>query len=158
MKIGVISDTHGSIKHAAFDFLNDVDLILHAGDIGNSDIITELEAFAPVTAVLGNTDGFPFTGRYSEREIIFIKGKKVYLTHAVINGNKQIPSVIRDIENNAPDIVIFGHTHRQHAFKKNGILFFNPGSAGPAREGTRPGVGVLTIEDAGMSHEIFYLD
>jgi len=162
MKIGVISDTHGSINPAAFDFFNDVDLILHAGDIGNSDIITELEAFAPVTAVLGNTDGFPFTGRYPEREIIYIKGKKIYLTHAVINGNRQIPSVIKDIENNAPDIVIFGHTHRQHAFKKKGIFFFNPGSAGPVRAGTRPGVGILTIDDSieglGVEHEIFYLD
>ena len=158
MKIGVISDTHGSINPAAFDFFNDVDLIFHAGDIGNSDIITELEAFAPVTAVLGNTDGFSFAERYTEREIIFINGKKIYLTHAVINGNRQIPSVIRDIENNAPDIVIFGHTHRQHAYERSGIFFFNPGSAGPVREGTRPGVGVLTIEDAVMSHEIFYLD
>ena len=158
MKIGVISDTHGFINPAAFDYFNDVELILHAGDIGNPDIITELEAFAPVTAVLGNTDGFSFTGRYPESEIIYIKGKKVYLTHAVINGNRQIPSVMEDILNSAPDIVIFGHTHRQHAYEEKGMLFFNPGSAGPVREGTRPGVGVLTIEDAGLSHEIFYLD
>ena len=158
MKIGVISDTHGFINPAAFDYFNDVELILHAGDIGNPDIITELEAFAPVTAVLGNTDGFSFTGRYPESEIIYIKGKKVYLTHAVINGNRQIPSVMEDISSHAPDIVIFGHTHMQHAYEKKGIFFFNPGSAGPVREGTRPGVGVLTIEDTGLSHEIFYLD
>ena len=78
MKIGVISDTHGDINPAAFNVFNDVELILHAGDIGNSDIITELEALAPVTAVLGNTDGFNLAGRYPEREIIYIKGKKVY--------------------------------------------------------------------------------
>jgi putative phosphoesterase len=158
MKIGVISDTHGFINPAAFDYFKDVELILHAGDIGTPDIITDLEAFAPVTAVLGNTDGFAFAGRYPEREIIYIKGKQVYLTHAVINGNRQIPSVMEDISNHAPDIVIFGHTHMQHAYEKKGIFFFNPGSAGPVREGTRPGVGVLTIADTGLSHEIFYLD
>ena len=158
MKVGVISDTHGSINPAAFDHFNDVELILHAGDIGSPDIITELETCAPVTAVIGNTDGFSFAGRYAEREIIYIKGKKVYLTHAVINGNRRIPSVMEDILTCAPDIVIFGHTHKQHAYEDKGVFFFNPGSAGPPREGTRPGVGVLTIEDAGLSHEIFYLD
>lgn len=158
MKIGVISDTHGSINPAAFKYFNDVALILHAGDIGNSDIITELEAFAPVTAVLGNTDGFPFAGCFPESELIYIEGKKVYMTHAVINGKHRIPSVMKEISDIAPDIVIFGHTHRQHAYEEKGIFFFNPGSAGPVREGTRPGVGILTIEDTGLSHEIFYLD
>ncbi|MDT8317089.1 MAG: metallophosphoesterase family protein [bacterium] len=154
----MISDTHGSINPAAFDYFKDVELILHAGDIGKPDIIRELELFAPVTAVLGNTDGFSFAGRYAESEIIYIKGKKVYLTHAVINGNRQIPYVMEEISNIAPDIVVFGHTHRQHAYEKKGIFFFNPGSAGPAREGTRPSVGLLTVGVAELSHEIFYLD
>ena len=158
MRIGVISDTHGSIHPAAFDFLENVDLILHAGDIGNLDIITELEAFAPVTAVLGNTDGFNLAGRFPETELIYIEGKKIYLTHAVINGSSQILSVVEDISQHEPDIVIFGHTHQQHAFKQNGSFYFNPGSAGPLRPGTRPGVGVLTMDDSGLHHEIFYLD
>lgn len=158
MKIGVISDTHGYIHPGAFEHLEGTDLILHAGDIGNENILSDLEALAPVTAVTGNTDSFPLTGRLNEREIIDAGGVRIYLTHRFIEGSHIIHSVMKDIQKESPDIVVFGHTHQQYADNSEGILFFNPGAAGHRRPGTRTGVGLLELGGARVDHKIFYLE
>lgn len=158
MKIGVISDTHGTIQRAAFDYLHGCDLILHAGDIGGENILVELGSIAPVKAVSGNTDVFPITQMCKKVELIEEAGKKIYLVHRFMEGNFRASSVVNDINAQGPDIVVFGHTHRQHVFIEKDILYFNPGSAGLVRPGTRPGVGMLTIKGPEINHEIFYLE
>ena len=159
MQIGVVSDTHGSIHPEVFSCLKGSRLILHAGDIGGEDIITELETIAPVKAVTGNTDVFPITERFKHTEIIEISGKKVYLIHRYMEGGGyKVPSVVKDIEEKEPDIVVFGHTHMQHAQVSDGRLYFNPGSAGQRRPGKRLGAGIIKINESTIDHQIFYLD
>ena len=158
MKIGVISDTHGHIHPGAFDCLEGTDLILHAGDIGNETVLSDLETLAPVKAVSGNTDSFPLVGRLKETEIIAVAGLRIYLTHRFIEGGRTIPPVMKDVQKEKPDIVVFGHTHRQHTEQSNGIFFFNPGAAGHRRPGTRTGVGILDLENGKINHKIFYLE
>ena len=158
MKIGVISDTHGHIHPGAFDCLKGVDLILHAGDVGSDSVLVELETLAPVKAVSGNTDSFPLTSRLKEKEIITVAGIKLYLTHRFIERGLTLPPVMNDIHREKPDIVVFGHTHQQHAEQLDGIFFFNPGAVGYRRPGTRTGVGLLKLENGKISHKIFYLE
>lgn len=158
VKIGVVSDTHGVIHPRAFHYLEGTDMILHAGDIGSEEVLLELEALAPVTAVSGNTDVAPLAFECREREIIEIGGRIIYLAHRVMEGGRYLPYVLRDIGRVGPDVVVFGHTHRQHAEWMDGILFFNPGGAGHRRPGTKLGVGLLTIGEEGINHETFYLE
>jgi len=158
MRLGIVSDTHGMIHPRVFDYLEGVDMMLHAGDIGGEDIIAELEAIAPVTAVFGNVDLFPLTERCKAKEILEINGKKIYLTHRVYEGSYRIPLAMKDISDIRPDIVVFGHTHRQYAEFEDGILFFNPGSAGQQRPGTRMGVGIISLEGGAIDYETHYID
>lgn len=158
MKVGVISDTHGQIHPGVFEYFNDVELILHAGDIGNENILTDLETLAPVKAVTGNTDRFPVTEKIRGKEIFDLAGKTTYLTHRVIECGTIIPSVMNDIEAVNPDIVIFGHTHEQHARVIGKKLFFNPGGGGQKRPGKRLGIGILEIRNGKVDHSIYYLD
>ena len=158
MKVGIISDTHGKIHHRVFRYFNDVELILHAGDIGNDEIIPALEVMAPVKAITGNTDFHPLTAKYKAKEIFELSGKKIYLTHRVIEFGKFVPSVMDDIQIHDPDIVIFGHTHEQYAGEVEKRLFFNPGGAGQKRAGKRLAVGILEITNGNVDHSTFYLD
>jgi len=158
MKIGVISDTHGYVHPLAFEHLEGSDLILHAGDIGKESVLADLESLAPVCAVTGNTDTFPLRGRLNATEIIAAAGIRIYLTHRFMEGRHIIPPVMDDIHRVKPDIVVFGHTHRQHAEHSEGIFFFNPGAAGHRRPGTQTGVGLLDIENRKINHKIFYLE
>ena len=158
MKVGVISDTHGQIHPHVFDHFNDVELILHAGDVGNETILTELGTLAPVTAVSGNTDSFPITEKCKTKEIFELAGKKTYLTHRVIECGILIPSIMNDINSVNPDIVIFGHTHEQHIKMIDNKLFFNPGGGGQKRRGKRLAVGILEISHKNINHSLYYLD
>jgi len=158
MKIGVVSDTHGNIHPKVFDHLEGVNMILHAGDIGGEDVLAELETIAPVKAVLGNTDTFPMTKRFKAREIMEICGRKVYLTHRVLEGIYKLSKVMEEINREGPDIVVFGHTHEQYSKMIEGILFFNPGSAGQKRPGKRLGAGILNLEDGKIGHKIYFLE
>ncbi len=158
MKIGVLSDTHGIIHPKVFDLFHGTDLILHAGDVGREEILTELESLAPVRAVAGNTDTHPVRGRCSDLELFEIEGQTVYLIHRVIEGGRYLPSVMERIRATGPDIVVFGHTHLTHAEEREGIFFFNPGPAGHRREGTRLAVGILEIDGEKTNHRFHYLE
>ena len=104
-------------------------------------------------------DEFPITGRCKETEFFEVAGKSIYLTHRYMEGaNYKVPSVVKDIEEKRPDIVVFGHTHNQYAGVLDGILFFNPGSAGQRRSGKRLGVGIININGPAINHQIIYID
>ena len=143
-RIGLISDTHGKLRHEVFAAFADVDLILHAGDIGNPDIITELETLAPVRAVHGNTDGFELRSRYPEALDATVEGKRIRVVHGHLLG-APTPQGLR-AQNPDADVIVYGHTHRP-LLDEAAPLVVNPGAAGPARFKLKPSVAILTVPD-----------
>ena len=134
--IGVISDTHGLLRPSALEALRGSDLILHAGDVGKPEILDALRQVAPVAAVRGNVDGGGWGDRLPKTEIVTFEGQRIYMLH-------RLQDLDRDLAGFAA--VIYGHTHRPATEKKAGILFFNPGSAGPRRFTLPISLGRLTI-------------
>jgi hypothetical protein len=124
--IGVISDTHGLLRPQALQALEGVELILHAGDIGDPKILCALARIAPVHAVRGNTDRGDWARDLPHTLMVEVGGVHLYVLHELF---------CLDLDPAAAGIsaVIFGHSHRPHLEHKNGVLFLNPGSAGPRR-------------------------
>lgn len=131
-KIGVISDTHGVLPNQIYEFFKDVDLIIHAGDIGSEDVLNELEVFKPVMAVYGNIDGFDLIGRLKKIESFSVEGMKFLLTHIGGYPNKYEKNIEEIIKEARPDIFISGHSHILKVIydKKYNLLHINPGAAG----------------------------
>ncbi len=131
-KIGLLSDTHAYFHPKINDFFKDVDEIWHAGDIGNIDVYNQLSEFKILKAVYGNIDGQEIRILCPERLIFNCENVKVYMTHIGKFGNnyEQISKEI--IENEKPELFIYGHSHilKVNYDKRNKILNMNPGSAG----------------------------
>lgn len=125
-RIGLISDTHGLLRPEALAFLRGSDHIVHAGDIGTPEILGQLARLAPVTAVRGNNDRGAWALALPETELVEIGGVSVYVIHdlAELDLNQHAASV---------QLVVSGHSHRPSMEHRNGVLFANPGSAGPRR-------------------------
>jgi len=148
--VGVISDTHGLLRPRVFDLFAHVDCIIHAGDIGDERILGELEVLAPVHAVYGNTDGFPLVERLPEKQLLQLEEVTLFVTH--IGGEpKELRSRHPEVEES--DLVIFGHSHQTLQLEDQGVLFFNPGAAGPRRFSLPATVGRIRIENQSMSTE-----
>jgi putative phosphoesterase len=126
MTIGLISDTHALLRPQAIDALRGVDLIVHAGDIGSLDVIDGLSAIAPVRAIRGNIDKETWAHRFPTDDVIEIAGKYLYVLH-----NRH--DIDLDPAAAGFDVVISGHSHQPSIDTVNGVLFVNPGSAGPRR-------------------------
>jgi putative phosphoesterase len=126
MIIGLISDTHGLLRPEAVELLRGSEHIIHAGDIGALEIVGELEKIAPVTAIRGNVDTQPWAGRFAETEVVELGGVFLYVIHDV-NAIDLNPKAARFA------VVISGHSHKPSQQVKDGVLYFNPGSAGPRR-------------------------
>jgi putative phosphoesterase len=138
MKIGVISDTHGLLRPEAIAALRDSDRILHAGDVGDPDILDRLREIAPVTAIRGNIDREPWAQRLPETEVLEVEGVSIYMLHDLAQLDlKPEASGFR--------VVVYGHSHRSKIEEKNGVLYFNPGSAGPRRFQLPVSVGLMEI-------------
>ena len=131
MKLGLVSDTHGLLRPELIDRLGGVDHILHAGDIGDVDVLTALEALAPVTAVWGNTDGWEVRHRVPEVAEITLEGTSIVVVHGQQFGSPK-PADLRDAYPSA-DLIVFGHTHQPVIERTAGCTCVNPGSAGPRR-------------------------
>lgn len=155
MRIGVISDTHGRLRKEVFDRFRDVQHILHAGDVGPPDLLVELESIAPVTAVWGNTDGFALRTRTQEIAELEMEGQRIVVEHGDRLGSPT-PKGLRDAHPKAR-IIVYGHTHRPLVDDTDDVLVVNPGSAGAARFGIPPSVGILTLGDE-ISVELLDLD
>ena len=153
MKIGVISDTHGYLDPRVEKIFAGVDHILHAGDIGYASIIVELEFIAPVTAVLGNTDG---DIHFKQTEIVELAGKK-FLVHHIVNPRALSEQIAARIAKEKPDAVIFGHTHKAFCETVGGVLFFNPGYAGKPKFGAERSVAILHLTGLEIRHEFIPL-
>lgn len=153
MKIGVISDTHGFLDPRVEKIFAGVSHILHAGDIGYASIILELQFIAPVTAVLGNTDGdigFRLT------ETVELAQQK-FLVHHIVSPRELSETVAARITKDRPDVVVFGHTHKQFFETVNGVLFFNPGYAGKPKSGAERSVAILHLDGKEIRPEFFPL-
>jgi uncharacterized protein len=142
LKIGLISDTHGQLRAKVLESFQGVDLILHAGDIGDLNVITELETLAPVHAVHGNTDDAQVAARYGESVELQVDGVRIAMTHGHLLGAPTAPGLRRMFP--TADVIIYGHTHRQRVDPGKPLLI-NPGAAGPARFRLKPAVTLLEL-------------
>lgn len=137
-RIGILSDTHGYLTPKVHQLFKEVNLIIHAGDIGDTFIVPELNSIAPVTAVYGNTDYDSFRRHFNEFERLKVGEFTLEITH--------IPWTFRP-PNADKTIQISGHTHRPRIDRENGVLFINPGSASKPRYVRQPSVALLSLTD-----------
>lgn len=138
-RIGVISDTHGLLRAEALDALAGSDLIVHAGDIGCPTVLDRLHGLAPIHAVQGNMDGEPWARSLPRTATFEVGDTWCYLLHDAKDFD--LDPVTAGFA-----IVVTGHTHRPHQERRDGVLYFNPGSAGPRRGGAPISVGHLVIQ------------
>ena len=148
--IGVISDTHGLLRPQAVTALRGSSLIIHAGDVGHADIINTLRNIAPVVAVRGNIDRDPSTSELPTTELVQLDTRSLYVLHDLNDLDLDPPTA-------GFDVVITGHTHKPKIETKDGVLYFNPGSAGPRRFNLPIAVGRLVISDNDVRGEIIEL-
>jgi uncharacterized protein len=149
MQVGVISDTHGLLRPEAVEALANSELILHAGDIGKPEVLAELEAIAPVVAVRGNNDTEAWAKAIAERQTLKIEDISIHLLHIGREFNR--------FETADVQVVISGHSHKPSIVEQNGILFLNPGSAGPRRFKLPISVAQLRVEGKVVHAEIVEL-
>jgi putative phosphoesterase len=145
--IGIISDTHGLLRPQAIAALQGSILIIHAGDVGSPDILDALRRIAPVFAVRGNVDKGSWARRLPETEVVQVDGVSLYILH-ILDGLDLDPPTA------GFHAVISGHTHRPKMETKDGVLYFNPGSAGPRRFDLPVSVGRLALADGKLRGEI----
>ena len=145
--IGVISDTHGLLRREALDALKGVDLILHAGDIGNSQVLEALQGIAPVIAVRGNNDIGGWAAELPYWEAVEVGVVSVYMLHDV-----------KEIDLNPADagfqVVVSGHSHKPSVEEREGVLYVNPGSAGPRRFSLPVSVARLRVSGESVIAEL----
>ena len=123
-RIGVISDTHGLLRPEAVRALRGSELIVHAGDVGTPEVLEGLRAIAPVVAVRGNNDRGAWARALREMETVEVAGARLLIVHDVKTLRRMPPDV---------DTVIAGHSHKPSIVERDGVVFLNPGSAGPRR-------------------------
>jgi len=147
MLIGVISDTHGLLRPEAVAAIRGVERIIHAGDVGAEEILEELAAIAPLTAVRGNIDKATWARRLSETEVLEIDGVSIYVLH-------DLGALDLKPESAGFSAVISGHSHVPKQERRGGVLYFNPGSAGPRRFKLPITVGRIIVEGSRIRAEI----
>jgi putative phosphoesterase len=151
MIVGIISDTHGLLRPEAVELLRGAEHIIHAGDIGAPEIIPELEKIASVTAIRGNVDTQAWARKFAETEVIELGAVFLYVIH---DANAL------DLNPKAAGFaaVISGHSHKPKQELKDGVLYFNPGSAGPRRFNLPISVGKLEISATGIQGSLHRLE
>ena len=145
--IGVISDTHGLLRAEAIEALRGSTHIIHAGDIGDPEILKALAGIAPVTAVRGNVDRGPWAAKIPLTNVLEVAGHCIYVLHILDE---------LDLKPEAAGFaaVIYGHSHRPTQETKNSVLYFNPGSAGPRRFSLPVSLGRMTVSGKTLTAEV----
>jgi putative phosphoesterase len=148
--IGVISDTHGLLRPAAIEALRGVEHILHAGDVGDTSILDSLRSVAPVTAIRGNIDVGGPCSHLPATDVVTLHGHTFYMLH-----DRQA----LDLDPVAAGFsaVISGHSHKPLLEWRHGVLYMNPGSAGPRRFSLPVSIGLLTIGADGLQPRLVTL-
>jgi putative phosphoesterase len=150
LRIGLISDTHGLLRPEAGSFLRGCDHIVHAGDIGSHEVLEELSALAPTTAVRGNNDRGRWAKALSETELLQLGKIGMYVIH-------DLAQLDIDPQAAGAGVVVSGHSHRPVIQKRNGILYVNPGSAGPRRFKLPIAVGEIIVAGRSVTPRIVEL-
>ena len=150
-RIGVISDTHGLLRPEALRALAGADLIVHAGDVGSPEVLESLRAVAPVVAVRGNNDRGPWAGALAETEVVERGGRTLYVLH-------DLKTLDLDPRAAGFDAVIAGHSHQPRIERRDGVLYLNPGSAGPRRFRLPIALAWLEVGATRLDAEIVQLD
>ena len=151
MVIGVISDTHGLLRPEALAALQGSDYIIHAGDVGDPQILDKLSAIAPLTAVRGNVDHGAWAQKIPTTNVLEIGEISIYVLHSLQELDLKPESA-------KFAAVIYGHSHIPKQEMKNGVLYFNPGSAGPKRFKLPVSVGRLHLMNGQVESEIMKLE
>jgi uncharacterized protein len=149
--IGVISDTHGLLRDEAAAALGQATLIIHAGDIGSAAVIAELEQISPVQAIRGNVDRGAWAKAFPDTRVVDVEGHRIYVIHNL--GELDIDPVASGFS-----VVISGHSHMPKCERRDGVLYLNPGSAGPRRFRLPVAVATLQVSRSTVSAEIQRLD
>jgi putative phosphoesterase len=148
--IGVISDTHGLLRSETIEALRGSDHIIHAGDVGAPEILEALGAIAPVTAIRGNIDKAAWTRKLPETQVVELGGISIFVLHDLAQlGLKPKAAGFA--------VVVSGHSHLPKQEIRDGVLYFNPGSAGPRRFKLPISVGKLSVEDGGVRGDLLEL-
>ena len=150
IRIGLISDTHGLLRPEAVDVLRGSDFIVHAGDIGE-DVLDELSTIAPVTAVRGNNDRAPWAERLGETEWLRFGEITLHVLH-------DLSDLVIDAGAAGVDVVVTGHSHRPKIERRGGVLYVNPGSAGPVRFTLPVSVALMQIVGRDVNVRIVELE
>ena len=150
MRIGIISDTHGLLRPEAIEQLAGSDHIIHAGDIGAPQVIERLRVIAPTTAVRGNIDVGTWAKDYPATRLVVLTGRAFYVLHNLkeINVDPAMSGI---------DVVVSGHSHRPRIETKAGVLYVNPGSAGPRRFKLPIALVLITISDRTIVPQIMQI-
>jgi len=150
LRVGVISDTHGLLRPEALDAMVGVDLIIHAGDIGGEAILDDLGTLAPVVAVRGNMDREGWAYSLPLNETVALKNSLIHVIH-------DLSRIDLDPAASGMRVVISGHSHMPAVIQKDGVLFLNPGSAGPRRFKLPLSVALLHIRGKSVKAEVVQL-
>lgn len=151
MRIGLISDTHGLLRAEAVAYLAGSDFIIHAGDIVGATILNELTRIAPVTAVRGNNDTGAWANALRQYEVLEIAGVAIYVVHDLAELNLDPAAA-------GFRVVVSGHSHRPRVDERNGVLYVNPGSAGPRRFKLPISAGELHVADGKVDADLVTFD
>jgi putative phosphoesterase len=149
--IGVISDTHGLLRPEALAALRGSDYIIHSGDIGDPRILDKLAAIAPLTAVRGNVDHGEWAQKIPATNVLAVGEVSIYVLHSIQDLDLK-PEVAKFA------VVVYGHSHAPTQELENGVLYFNPGSAGPRRFKLPVSVGQLLIEGSKVDAKILLFE
>ncbi|MFQ5844535.1 MAG: metallophosphoesterase family protein, partial [Planctomycetota bacterium] len=125
-RVGLVSDTHGLVRPEVVAALRGVDRILHMGDVGGPEVLAKLESVAPVCAVRGNMDRGAWAAELPETLTLDLVGTRVHLVH-------DLAALDLDPAAAGIGVVLYGHSHRPHREERDGVLYVNPGAAGPRR-------------------------
>ena len=161
MTIGVLSDTHipkraKTLPPVLLDAFTRVDHIVHAGDIISLDVLKQLNALAPVTAVAGNVDPPELRDLLGEKKILSIGGFKIGLTHGHGSKGSTISRSLAAFENETLDCIIFGHSHIPYCRYHESTLMFNPGSPTDKRRNQQYSFGIIELFDTLRAKHIFF--
>ncbi len=150
MRVGVISDTHSLLRPEALSALRGTDYILHAGDVGDPHILAALREIAPLTAIRGNIDRAGPCALLPAREAIELGGTLIYMVHSIED---------LDIKPHAANVgvIVYGHSHKPNLDMRNGVLYLNPGSAGPRRFSLPITLAILTLGSEAPAAELLTL-
>ena len=150
-RIGVISDTHGQLRPQAAAVLAGSQLILHAGDVGRPEILDELRRIAPVVAVRGNVDYGAWADEIPLHAEVTLGGRRIHMLHILAD-------LSLDPAADGIATVIYGHSHKPEIARRDGVLYFNPGSAGPRRFSLPVTLGTLTLRNGALIPELIELE